>query len=105
MAHETIGNQGQQSGKGSHDNCRPSVRLRLLRRPHVATLAALLPEELVEIVERLTAALDPSRILLCGRADAIDQRPDAGDLRAAELVILEVDIVNDLANRAQRVVL
>src|SRR5947209_17301996 len=76
----------------------PNVLLRLSAQPR---LAALLPEGFVKVVERLAAALNPPRIVIGGCADAIDQRPDAGNLGATELVILEVDVVDDLGDRAQ----
>src|SRR6516225_9798167 len=68
-------------------------------------LPSLLPEKLVEVIEHFGAALDPPRIPARGGADAVDERPDAGDLGATELVVLEVDVVDDLADRAQRGVL
>src|SRR5262249_43974603 len=68
-------------------------------------LSAPLLEIFLEIVEHLGAARDAFRVVLGRDADALDQRPDARDLGAAELVVLEVDIVDDLADGAQRWVL
>src|SRR5262249_40546463 len=65
----------------------------------------LAAEIFVEIVEDLAAARDPLRVILGGDADALDQRPDARDFGAAELAVLQVDVVNDLADGAQRRVL
>ena len=44
----------------------------------------------------------PLRVILRRDADTFDQRPDAGHFGAAELVVLQVDVVDDLSNGAQR---
>src|SRR5262245_2664277 len=67
--------------------------------------ASPLLEIFVEVVEHLGAARDAFRVVLGRDADALDQRPDARDLGTAELVVLEVDVVDDLADGAQRRVL
>src|SRR5262245_8506387 len=68
-------------------------------------LSAFLPEILVQVVEDLGAARNPLRVVLGRDADAFDQRPDAGDFGAAELVILEIDVMDDFRDSAQRRVL
>src|SRR6516164_3172166 len=82
--------------------CRSHHKPRGDRRP---ALAALLSEEFVEVIEYLGAALDSPRIVARGSANTVEQRPDAGDLGAPELLVLEVDVVDDLRDRAQRGVL
>src|SRR6202022_5008434 len=64
-------------------------------------LPPLLAEDFIEVIEDFTAARNPRGVVLGGCADAIDEGPDAGNLGAAELVVLEVDVVNDLGDRAQ----
>src|SRR5262249_8368892 len=68
-------------------------------------LSAFLPEVLVKVVEDLRAPRNPFRVVLCRDADAFDQRPDAGDLGAAELAVFEIDVMDDLRDGAQRRVL
>src|SRR5262249_46369934 len=72
-----------------------------LRQTAQPWLASLLSEEFVEVVEDLCAARNPGGVVLGGCANAFDERPDAGDLGAAELVVLEIDIVNDFGDRAE----
>src|SRR3954452_4810411 len=64
--------------------------------------AALLAEGLVEVVEHGAAARDPLVVLAIGRADPGNQGANAGRLLAPDLLILEVDVVHDLADGAQR---
>src|SRR5262249_20119860 len=64
--------------------------------------AAYLPEIVVEIVEHLGAARDLIRIILRSDGDALDERSDTRDLGAAEFVVLEVDVVDDLGDGAER---
>src|SRR5262245_43101920 len=77
----------------------------IVRRAMCFLLSPPFLEILVEIVEHLGAARDAFRIVLGRDADAFDQRPNARDLGAAELVVLEADVVDDLADGAQRGVL
>ena len=53
---------------------------------------------LVRIIEDRGAALDPRKIVFLRHADAGDHVGNAGSLVAAELAILQVDVVNDLGN-------
>src|SRR3954452_15991177 len=66
------------------------------------SLAALLAEGLVEVVEHGAAARDPLVVLAIGRADPGNQGANAGRLLAPDLLVLEVDVVHDLADGAQR---
>src|SRR5439155_6491796 len=65
-------------------------------------LPALFLEIFVEVVEDLGAARNPLRIFLGRDTDAFDQRPDAGDFGAAELAVLEIDVMDDFRDGAQR---
>src|SRR3954471_1488607 len=64
--------------------------------------AALLAEVFIEVVEHGAAARDPLRVVAIGRADPGNQGANAGRLLAPELLILEVDVVHDLPDGAQR---
>src|SRR4051794_34598752 len=66
------------------------------------SLAALLAEGLVEVIEHGAAARDPLRVVAIGRADPGNQGANAGRLLAPELLVLEVDVVHDLVDGAQR---
>src|SRR5258708_27503337 len=77
----------------------PSRRERTTCRP---SSAALLAEEGVEIVEDGAAGRDARLVVLVGHGDAGDQTLDPGAFLAAELAILQVDIVDDLGDRLQR---
>src|SRR5215467_10911929 len=68
-------------------------------------LLALLPERLIEAVEHFRAARDPLQVIRRGQRDAVDQGPHADRFVAAELVVLEVNVVNDLGDGAQRRIL
>src|SRR5215469_9404468 len=68
-------------------------------------LSAFLPEIFVEVVEDLAATRNPFRVVLGRDADAFDQRPYAGDFGAAELAVLEIDVMDDFRDGAQRRVL
>src|SRR3954453_915616 len=68
-------------------------------------LPPLLLEIFVEVVEHLGATRDATRVILGRHADPFDQRPDAGDLRPAEFFVLQVDVVDDLRDGAQRGIL
>src|SRR5262249_18583230 len=68
-------------------------------------LSTFLPEIFVEVVEDLAAARNPFRVVLGRDADPFDQRPDARDFGAAELTVLEIDVMDDLRDGAQRRVL
>src|SRR5215467_642953 len=68
-------------------------------------LSPLALEIFVEVVEDLGAARNALRIVLGRDADAFDQRPDAGDFGAAELAVLEIDVMDDFRDGAQRRVL
>src|SRR5258707_15677015 len=76
-----------------------SPRQRERRGPSfVAFLAGKRP---VQIVEDGAAALEPLVVVVVRRGDAADQGADAGRLLAAVLAVLEVDVVDDLADRRQ----
>src|SRR5262245_40905074 len=77
----------------------------IVRRAMRLLLSAFLPEILVEAVEDLGAARNPLRVVLGPDADAFNQRSDAGDFGAAEFVILEIDVMDDFRDGAQRRVL
>ena len=64
--------------------------------------AAAFAEILVKIVEHRSAALDPLGIVLACQAKAADQMGNAAGLFPGEFRILEVDVVNDLADRGER---
>src|SRR5689334_14213171 len=64
--------------------------------------AALLAEGLVEVVEHSAAARDPLRVVAIRRADPCDQDADTGRFLAPEFRVLEVDVVHDLADGAER---
>src|SRR5215472_18532700 len=68
-------------------------------------LSAFLPEIFVQVVEDLGATRNALRIVLGRNADAFDQRPDAGDFSAAELAVLEIDVMDDFRDGAQRRIL
>jgi hypothetical protein len=63
-------------------------------------LSALLLEIFVEVVEDLAASRNPYRVVLRRDTDAFDQRSDAGDFGAAELVVLQIDVMDDLRDGA-----
>src|SRR3954471_22607896 len=65
-------------------------------------LPPLLLEIFVKVVEHLGATRDAIRVILGRYADPFDQCPDASDLRPAEFVILQVDVVDDFRDGAQR---
>src|SRR3954465_8348354 len=65
------------------------------------SLSAFLLEIVVEAVEDLGASRNPFQVILGRDAYALDQRSNPCDLGAAELVILEVDIVDDLRDGAK----
>ena len=65
-------------------------------------LPPLLLEIVVETVEHLGATRDAIDVILGRHADPLDQRPDASDLCSAEFVILQVDVVDDVRDGAQR---
>src|SRR3954469_15824720 len=65
-------------------------------------LPPLLFEIFVKVVEHLGATRDAIRVILGRNADPFDQCPDASDLRPAEFVVLQVDVVDDLRDGAQR---
>src|SRR5262249_57449149 len=77
----------------------------IVRRAMRLLLSAFLPEIFVEIVEDLAAARNPFRVVLGPDADAFNQRSDACDFGAAELVVLEIDVMDDFRDGAQRRVL
>src|SRR6266545_300227 len=66
---------------------------------------ALLPEHFIEVVEHFSAARDALQIIWCRQRDAVDHCPDADGFIAPEFIVLEVDVVNDLRDGAQRRVL
>ncbi len=68
-------------------------------------LSAPLLEIFVEVVEHLGASHNPFRIIPRRDSDAFDQRSDAGDFGAAELAVLQIDVMDDLCDGAQRRVL
>src|SRR5262245_3649916 len=68
-------------------------------------LLPLLPEHFVEIVEHFGAACDALQVIRRRKRNAVDQCPDANGFIAAEFVVLEVDVVNDLRNGAERRIL
>src|SRR5262249_4045125 len=68
-------------------------------------LSPLALEIFVQVIEDLGAARNALRIVLGRDADAFDQRPDAGDFGAAELAVLEIDVMDDFRDGAQRRVL
>src|SRR5215218_1658705 len=63
---------------------------------------ALPAEVFVEVVEHRGAARQPPFVLLVGRCDALDEMGDAGRLRTAELGVLQVDVMHDLADGRER---
>src|SRR6516162_4506050 len=65
-------------------------------------LAAFLPEILVEVVEHCGAPGNPLRIIVGRSTDPLDQRSDAVDFGSAKLAVFQIDIVDDLGDRAQR---
>src|SRR5215210_8767667 len=83
-----------------------SVRAKTVAAAAVSAIssssAALLAEGLVEVVQHGTAARDPLVVLAIRRADPGNQGANAGCLLAPELLVLEVDVVHDLADGAQR---
>src|SRR5262249_21410554 len=70
-----------------------------------ACLSAPLPEVLVEVIEDFGTARDPLRIILGRCADTLHKGSDTCDFGSAELAVLEIDIVDDLADGAKRRVL
>src|SRR3954471_15861636 len=60
--------------------------------------ATLLAEGLAEVVEHGPTARDALLVLAIGHADPGNQGTNAGCLLAPELLILEVDVVHDLAD-------
>src|SRR5215813_821686 len=67
--------------------------------------SAFLAEILVEVVEHFGPARDPLRVILGRRADTLHKRSDACDFGSPELAVLEIDIVDDLADSAKRCIL
>src|SRR6266545_8008869 len=65
-------------------------------------LLALLPEHFIEVVEHFSAARDPLQVICRRQRDAVDQCPDADGFIAAEFVVLEIDVVDDLCDGAER---
>src|SRR5262249_7093789 len=70
-----------------------------------ACLSAPLPEVLVEFIEDFGTARDPLRIILGRCADTLYKGSDTCNFGSAELAVLEIDIVDDLADGAKRRVL
>src|SRR5262249_29434504 len=70
-----------------------------------ACLSALLAKVLVEVVEDFGATRNPLRIILGRRADTLYKGSDTCNFGSAELAVLEIDIVDDLADGAKRRVL
>src|SRR4051812_48424651 len=64
--------------------------------------AAPPPEILVEIVEDGAGALQPDLVLGMRHGDAVDQVLEAGVVRPPVLLVLQVDVVDDLPDGAQR---
>src|SRR6185369_16057091 len=62
--------------------------------------AALLAEVGIEIVEDGASGRDP-RLVVRVRHDAGDQALDAGAFLAAELAVLQIDVVDDLGDRLE----
>src|SRR5262249_16051802 len=69
--------------------------------PQRCPLSALPLEIFVEVVEDLGASCNPLRVVLGRDPDPLDQRPNAGDFGAAELAVLEIDVMDDLRDGAQ----
>src|SRR5262249_19350418 len=70
-----------------------------------AFLSALLPEILVEVIEHFGPTRDPLRVILGRRADTLHKRSNPCDFSSPEFAVLEIDIVDDLGDGAQRCVL
>src|SRR5262245_41323203 len=68
--------------------------------PQRCPLSALPLEIFVEVVEDLGASCNPFRVVLGRDADAFDQRPNARDFGAAELAVLEIDVMDDFCDGA-----
>src|SRR5262249_52218380 len=66
-----------------------------------ASPSPLLAEALIGVAEDHRAALDARGIVLLRGADPVDQERDAGGLAAAELAVLEINVVHDLGDGAQ----
>src|SRR6516165_4205273 len=69
-----------------------------------ACLSALLSKVLVEVVEDFGPTRDPLRIILGRYTDTLHQRSNPCDFGSPELAVLEIDIVDDLADGAKRCV-
>src|SRR5260221_8537512 len=80
---------------------RASLALTNFRLP----LSPSLPEVLVEVVEHFGSPRNPLRVIAGRGADTLDQRSNPCDFGPPELAVLEVDVVDDLGNRAQRCIL
>ena len=65
-------------------------------------VAALAGEVAVEIVENGAAARQALLVVVVGRGDARDHVADAGGFLAAVLAVLQVDVMDDLADRGER---
>src|SRR5262249_31351742 len=63
--------------------------------------SALSLEILVEIVEQGSAAFETRGVVLVRHGDPGHQAIDPGGLGAFELAVLEIDVVNDLRDRAE----
>src|SRR6266508_3307186 len=58
----------------------------------------------IEIVERGGGAIDALGIVRMGERNAFDQSSDAVCFRPAETLFLQIDVVHDLGDRAQRAI-
>src|SRR5262249_62244598 len=74
---------------------------RILKPFEDACLSALLPKELVEVVEDFGPSRDPLRIILGRRADTLHKRSDTCNFGSPELAALEIYFVADLADGAK----
>src|SRR6476620_9168037 len=58
----------------------------------------------VEIVERCCGSFDAGFIVRVAHGDAGDEEAEARRLRTIERALLQIDVVNDFADRAQRTI-
>src|SRR4051794_39814041 len=82
-----------------------SAHTHVLVRTIPTLLLTLLPEKFVEIVEDLGTARQTLIVIRGCSSDAVDQRPNADCFGAPELVVPQINIVNNLGDRAQRGIL
>src|SRR5271166_4926592 len=67
-----------------------------------ASPLALSPKQFIEVVQDGGAALQAPLVLLVGGCDALDDAGDTARFHARELRVLEVDVMDDFADRGER---